>query len=152
MSAHFRLVAVATLLSIAAANIAAASGKCPEVSEPRLAHPTDLAAGAGFGIMLHPLLNVDRLHAGLDYPGPTSSPIRAAATGTVEFAAYDGQHGNRVIVRHSTALRTTYSHLRWFDVTAGQCVEAGSIIEPHLHFEVHAWGGPVDPAGYLPPR
>ena len=112
--------------------------------------------------MRHPLLVIDRLHVGLDYPGPINAPIRAAAAGVVEVAAYEGEHGNRVVVRHGANLSTAYSHLRAFSVTAGQCVEAGAIIgklgstglsaQPHLHFEVHTPDGPVDPAEYLPPR
>jgi murein DD-endopeptidase MepM/ murein hydrolase activator NlpD len=162
MAARVRSVATATVLCIAAASIAAASDPCREAPEPHLVHPTDLAPGAGFGVMRHPLLEVDRLHAGLDYPGPIDTPIRASATGTVEFAAYEGQHGNRVIVRHGAELRTAYSHLRSVGVTLGQCVEAGSIIGklgstglssgPHLHFEVLTPNGPVDPVRYLPPR
>ncbi len=156
------LMATATVLILAAAKFAAASDPCLGAPEPPLAHPTDLAAGVGFGVMRHPLLNVDRLHTGLDYPGPIDTPIRASAAGIVEFAAYEGQHGNLVIVRHGGALRTTYSHLRSVGVTSGQCIEAGSIIGklgitglssgPHLHFEVLTPSGPVDPVGYLPPR
>jgi murein DD-endopeptidase MepM/ murein hydrolase activator NlpD len=152
----------ATVLSLAAASIAAASDTCQEASGPRLAHPTDLAPGTGFGVMRHPLLDVDRLHAGLDYIGPTGAPVRASAAGTVEFAGYDGQHGNRVIVRHGSDMRTAYSHLRSVDVAAGACVDVDSIIGklgstglssgPHLHFEVLTPNGPVDPVFYLPPR
>ncbi len=156
------LMATATVLILAAAEFAAASDPCRGASQPSLAHPIDLAPGVGFGVMRHPLLDVDRLHSGLDYPGPIDTPIRASAAGIVEFAAYEGEHGNLVIVRHSGELRTSYSHLRSVGVTSGQCVEAGSIIGklgstglssgPHLHFEVLTPSGPVDPVGYLPPQ
>jgi len=156
------MIASVAPVFLAAAQVAAAPRDCGDVLKPRLGHPTELAAGAGFGMMRHPLLNVDRLHAGLDYPGPTNTPIRAAAAGIVEFAAYDGQHGNRVVMRHNDNLRTGYSHLRSVTVTAGQCVEASIIIgklgstglssEPHLHFEVLTPDGPVDPTHYLPLR
>lgn len=128
-----------------------------------LQHPSPREVVAGFGRHVHPLLQVEKLHAGLDYSGPLGDPVRAAAAGTVEHASYKGEHGNHVVVRHSATLATTYSHLaRIVGAREGDCIAAGHVIGqlgstglssgPHLHFEVLRDGRPIDPATVLPPR
>jgi murein DD-endopeptidase MepM/ murein hydrolase activator NlpD len=84
---------------------------------------------------------------------PPGTPVVAAAAGVIEYARKGVKHGGQVVVRHSTNLRTFYSHLAPHTVKTGQAVAAGQVLgkagdspsvnDPrHLHFEV--WTGPKD--------
>ncbi len=102
-------------------------------------------------------------HHGIDIDGfgAYGAPIVAAASGTVILAAYqDWGYGNYVIIQHADGSSTLYAHLSAISVTQGQVVEQGEVIGalgstgystgPHLHFEIHIGGVPVDPLAYLP--
>jgi len=102
-------------------------------------------------------------HKGIDIDGynQIGAPIVAAASGTVVLAAYtDYGYGNYVIIDHGNGMQTLYAHLSAIWVAQGQSVSQGEAIGalgstgystgPHLHFEVHVGGVPVDPLGYLP--
>ena len=134
---------------------------CPEATQGtwRLKRPADGVLLAGYGLRVHPLLNVQKLHTGIDYHGAIGDPVRAAAPGEVVAAGYKGQHGNFVRIRHGDGMETTYAHLVRFSVKAGDCVGAearigdlgstGLSTGPHLHFEVLRDGAPIDPLAVL---
>lgn len=96
-----------------------------------------------------------RMHEGVDIAAGTGTPIHAALAGTATAVGYAGTAGNRVRLRHSPHLETVYMHLSRFAIRAGQTVAQGQVIGyvgstgrssgPHLHFEVHVDGKPVDP-------
>lgn len=108
-----------------------------------------------FGMRFHPLLNYSRMHQGVDFGAAHGSPIYAAASGTVEFAAPHGGHGNYVRLRHNNTLKTAYAHMSRFAVRAGQSVKQGDVIGyvgstgistgPHLHYEVWLRGQAANP-------
>jgi len=119
----------------------------------------------------HPVLGVNRPHNGIDYAAAPGTPVRAVGDGTVTRAGWGGGYGNVVDIRHARGYTTRYAHLRGFasGVRGGGRVKQGDIIGyvgstglatgPHLHFEFHLNGRPVDPnsvrdvAGEpLPPR
>ncbi|MBQ2063651.1 MAG: M23 family metallopeptidase, partial [Firmicutes bacterium] len=66
---------------------------------------------------------------------------------------------NYIVVSHGDTLSTLYQHLSGTACYVGQSVSAGDTIGyagstgistgTHLHFEVHVYGTPVDPMGYL---
>ena len=98
----------------------------------------------------------NRFHTGIDYPGPTGTPVVAAASGRVTFAGFSvGGWGNLVTVAHGGGTRTMYAHLSRVGVRVGQFVQPGQRIGrigtsgnstgPHLHFEVRVRGAAVDP-------
>jgi len=102
-------------------------------------------------------------HKGIDIDGfgQYGAPIAAAATGQVVLAAWsDYGLGYHVIVDHGDGMRTVYAHLSEIWVSQGQYVGQGEAIGalgstgystgPHLHFEMHYYGSPVDPLAYLP--
>lgn len=97
-----------------------------------------------------------RWHAGVDIATATGTPVYAADSGTVVFAAYNGNYGYAVEIDHGEGkIVTQYGHLSAFNVSVGQQVEKGSVIGyvgntgwstgPHLHFEVRIDGRPVNP-------
>lgn len=101
-----------------------------------------------------------RMHWGIDIAAPYGSPIVAAAPGIVEVAEWRGGYGRMVQLRHPGGWRTLYAHAATLQVEPGQQVAAGQTIAtvgstghstgPHLHFEVHSRGQPLDPLALLP--
>ena len=98
----------------------------------------------------------NRFHTGIDYPGQTSTPVFAAASGRVTFAGFSlGGWGNLVTIAHGGGTRTLYAHLSRVGIRVGQYVQTGQRIGrigssgkstgPHLHFEVRVRGAAVDP-------
>jgi murein DD-endopeptidase MepM/ murein hydrolase activator NlpD len=116
--------------------------------------------GSGFGMRLHPILGYYRMHYGLDIGGNGGAPIWAAKDGIVITAGWQGGFGNCVVIAHDGGIATLYAHMSSIGVSVGQSVGRGSVIGyvgstglstgPHLHFEVHQGGTPVDPRPFLP--
>lgn len=98
-------------------------------------------------------------HPGIDIAAPTGTPVRAAAAGTVSYAAWDPEYGYLVVVDHGMGLETHYGHNSRLSVAAGDRVERGQLVAavgstgrstaPHLHFEIRKDGVAVDPRHYL---
>jgi len=117
-----------------------------------------------FGNRFHPILRTYRQHHGVDYGAPTGTPVAAIADGTVTKARWSGGYGNLVEVRHAGGLLSRYGHLSRYGpgVRKGQRVRQGQTVGyvgstgistgPHLHFEVHQGGRPVNPLKVIPPR
>jgi murein DD-endopeptidase MepM/ murein hydrolase activator NlpD len=110
---------------------------------------------SGFGMRFHPLLGRTRMHAGVDFAARHGTPVQSVAPGKVIFAGRNGGYGNQVQIRHDNGIVTTYGHLSGFAARAGERVAAGEKIGhvgstglstgPHLHYEVHVGGRPVNP-------
>ena len=100
-----------------------------------------------------------RLHAGLDIAAPAGTPIRAADSGTVVLAGWQGGYGLYTCVRHTASLSTCYAHQSRLGTKSGASVRKGQVIGyvgntghsfgDHLHFETWVRGQPVDPMGFL---
>ncbi|PZF81116.1 M23 family metallopeptidase [Jiangella anatolica] len=111
-----------------------------------------------YGMRVHPVTGVYKLHDGTDFRAYCGTPIRAAAAGTVEWAYYRGAYGNQVAVA-SRSMVTTYSHLSRFAVGDGERVSQGEVIgysgttgsstACHLHFMLYVNGERVNPMNYL---
>lgn len=100
-------------------------------------------------------------HTALDVALTTGSPIYAADTGTVTYAAWSPYcYGNLVVINHGNGYETFYAHLNGFNVKPGQTVYQGNTIAfsgntgcssgPHLHFEIRYNKTRYDPLSYLP--
>lgn len=119
----------------------------------------NLNAMSGFGIRLHPVHKVDRMHTGIDFTAPKGTPIQATGDGKVVKAEHERVgYGNHVIIDHGYGFSTLYGHMNTYSVKVGDTVKKGQTIglvgdtgtstAPHLHYEVRVKGNPVDPVIY----
>jgi murein DD-endopeptidase MepM/ murein hydrolase activator NlpD len=112
----------------------------------------------------HPILKRWRPHHGLDYSAPTGTPVSSIGDGTVTYKGWKGGYGNLVEIRHKNGFKTRYGHLSRFakGINSGGRVKMGEIIGyvgstglstgPHLHFEMHKDGTPINPIKVKLPR
>lgn len=106
----------------------------------------------------HPILRRVRAHHGIDYAASTGTPIRAVGDGVVQKAGWGGGYGNVVEIRHQRGYASRYAHMRGFasGIRPGTRVRQGQVIGyvgttglstgPHLHYEFHMSGRPVNPS------
>jgi biotin carboxyl carrier protein len=109
----------------------------------------------------HPILHIARPHEGIDVTAPMGSPIEAPAAGVVTDAGWESGYGNTLTIDHGYGVVTKFAHCSKLLVKAGQRVSRGQRIAlvgntglatgPHLHYEVHVNGRPVDPLKYVLP-
>ncbi len=109
----------------------------------------------------HPILHIARPHEGIDVVAPMGSPIEAPAAGVVTDAGWESGYGNTVTIDHGYGVVTKFAHASKLLVKSGQRVSRGQRIAlvgntglatgPHLHYEVHVNGRPVDPLRYVLP-
>lgn len=121
--------------------------------------PSGGYVSSGFGGRYSPTWGASSNHQGIDIACGYGCDVVAAAGGTVVEVSYSGARGNYVVVSHGDTLSTLYQHLSATNCSVGQSVSAGQTIGyagstgistgTHLHFEVHVYGTPVDPMGYL---
>ncbi len=94
-------------------------------------------------------------HPAIDIGIPLYTPVVATHSGMIKFAGWSVEgYGNLIIVENGSFV-TYYAHLSDFNVTSGQLVERGALIGwsgstgnstgPHIHYEIHVNGRPVDP-------
>lgn len=125
--------------------------------------PSSGSITSPYGMRVHPVTGVYKLHSGTDFGASCGSPVYAAYPGTVESTGYAGAYGNRIEVSHGDVdgvdVTTTYNHLSAFSSSSGQTVAAGDLIGRvgttgsstgcHLHFEVLVNGEFTDPMAWL---
>lgn len=117
--------------------------------------PTKGVVSSRFGLRSDPFTGENRFHKGLDIAAPLGSPVQAAAAGKVVFSGWAEGYGNLVTLDHGDGILTRYAHTAANLVNAGDDVAAGQEIAlvgttgrstaPHLHFEMHRNGQPIDP-------
>jgi|AOAMet1_18_M0_10_1038524.scaffolds.fasta_scaffold00103_20 murein DD-endopeptidase MepM/ murein hydrolase activator NlpD len=110
---------------------------------------------SGFGGRKHPILGYRKMHTGVDFAAPTGTPVLAAGSGTVEYAAWNGAAGKYIRIRHTDGYKTAYFHLSRINVSVGKYVKQDQIIGkvgstgrstgPHLHYEVILNGKKINP-------
>jgi murein DD-endopeptidase MepM/ murein hydrolase activator NlpD len=119
-----------------------------------------IALSSGFGLRIHPIYKVKKMHTGIDFAASIGTPVYATADGTVskvdvKFSGY----GKMVEINHGFGYRTRYAHMHDFAVKTGQHVKRGDLIgyvgntglstAPHLHYEVFINDQRVDPVHYF---
>ena len=110
---------------------------------------------SGFGMRLHPIHGVHKMHYGIDFNCRKGTPIQASGKGKVVWSGNRGDYGKCVIIDHGYGFRSLYAHMSEILVKKGTEVERGAKIGlvgstggstgDHLHYEVHKDGKQVDP-------
>ncbi len=117
-----------------------------------------------FGMRVHPITGVYKLHTGTDLSAASGTPIGAARAGVVTAAGWSSAYGWRTVVSHGVVdgvlLTTTYNHQERLGVQVGDRLAAGQQLGTvgstgystgcHLHFEVYVNSSLVDPQRWLP--
>ncbi|MEP0986668.1 peptidoglycan DD-metalloendopeptidase family protein [Ekhidna sp.] len=115
---------------------------------------------SGFGMRMHPIYKVRKMHLGTDFACREGSEIIATADGVVEKveAKTDG-YGKLVVINHGNGFKTRYAQLSSFKIKQGDQVKKGDLIAlsgnsgsstaPHLHYEIQKGDKRVDPMDYI---
>lgn len=128
-----------------------------------LSRPVSGPVTSPYGMRVHPITGVYKLHDGMDFGVACGTPVRAAAGGTIIQQYFNGAYGNRIIlnngIKRGVNVVTTYNHLSRFALGVGARVKRGQLIGYsgttgystgcHLHFMVLTNGSTVNPAGWL---
>lgn len=115
---------------------------------------------SGFGYRIDPVYKTPKMHAGLDFAAPQGTPVYATANGKIKFAGNSGNgYGNHIIINHGFSYETLYGHLYRIKAQTGAKINRGEVIGwvgnsgkstgPHLHYEVHKNGKPLDPVYFF---
>lgn len=98
-----------------------------------------------------------RPHFGLDYAGPTGTPVQAPAAGTITLWVPDMFYsGGTLVIDHGHGVTSTFLHLSASDVNVGDKVlqgqpiakmgASGRVTGPHLDWRINWFGVRLDPA------
>lgn len=121
--------------------------------------PTHGWLTSGFGMRTSPFSGRRKMHYGLDIAARTGTPVTVTADGVVARVETAPDYGKLVVVDHGYGYRTVYAHNSRVFAKVGQRVKRGEKISevgntgrstgPHLHYEVHLHGVPINPRKYL---
>lgn len=113
---------------------------------------------SGFGYRLHPVYKIKKFHEGVDFPARIGTAIQATGDGVVVEAGWHHGYGNCVRISHGYGYETWYAHMNKMTVKKGERVKKGQKIgevgdtglstAPHLHYEVHFKGKPINPINF----
>jgi murein DD-endopeptidase MepM/ murein hydrolase activator NlpD len=115
---------------------------------------------SGYGMRIHPIYKVRKMHTGVDFSAERGTPIYATGDGVIKRASFSlGGYGRQVEINHGYGYVTKYAHMSKFIVKKGQKVKRGEIIgyvgstgtsvAPHVHYEVIKNNKKVNPVHYF---
>ena len=122
--------------------------------------PTTGPIGDRFGMRLHPILRVKRMHTGVDIKVNTGTEVFAPGDGKVTKVNYRSGYGRTIEIDHGFGYTTLYAHLSKAKVKRGTRVKRGDLIGisgqtgsfatgPHLHYEVKHNGVHLNPKNFI---
>jgi murein DD-endopeptidase MepM/ murein hydrolase activator NlpD len=126
-------------------------------------HPVAGPVTSAFGMRVHPILKIKKLHDGTDFSAPCGTPIRAPYAGIVTRAYFNPAYGNRLFLSHGAVngiqVETAFNHATRYQVRPGQRVRRGQVIGVvgstglstgcHLHLMVWLNGRLSNPMRWL---
>lgn len=103
----------------------------------------------------HPVTGRVGPHNGIDFATPKGTKVLSTGDGVVSRVGNHPFAGRYVDIQHGGQYKTRYLHLHRVLVRKGESVSRGQTVAlsgnsgrstgPHLHFELHVHGRPVDP-------
>ena len=112
-----------------------------------------------FGYRTSPFTARREFHRGFDVANREGTEIVATADGHVTFAGPKGLLGKAIVINHGHGMVTRYGHCMKVLKKRGDAVKRGDTIAlmgntgrstgPHLHYEIHLNGIPVNPEKYI---
>ena len=126
-------------------------------------YPVTGPVTSAFGMRMHPLLKVWKLHDGTDFGAACGTAIRAPYAGVVTRAYFSPAYGNRLFIGHGSVdgvrVQTAFNHASRYLVRPGQRVNRGQVIGEvgstgfstgcHLHLMVWLNGRLSNPMSWL---
>ena len=113
---------------------------------------------SGYGWRVDPVYHIRRFHEGMDFSAPVGTDIFATGNGVVTYSGWRQGYGETIEIDHGFNYVTRYAHCSKRKVKVGQKVKRGDVIAsvgntgkstgPHLHYEVHFNGRPIDPRNF----
>lgn len=114
---------------------------------------------SGYGMRIHPVHKVKKMHKGIDFTAPKGTAIQATGNGVVKkIEKKRTGYGTSILIDHGYGFTTLYGHLQEVNVKKGQQVKKGEIIgkvgstgtstAPHCHYEVRINNKAVNPIDY----
>jgi len=114
---------------------------------------------SGYGMRMHPVFKVRKMHTGMDFTAPTGTEIHATGDGVViKVKSTRRGYGKHVIISHGYGYSTLYAHMSKFNCRVGQKIKRGDVIgfvgstgtstAPHLHYEVEKNNRKINPANF----
>ena len=118
---------------------------------------------SGFGMRMHPIYKIIRMHNAVDIVAPKRTAVFATADGMIRKVKQNHRegkgYGRYIIIDHEGGYSTLYAQLSGYNVKEGVVVKQGDIIGyigssgistgPHLHYEVMKDGENVNPEDYF---
>jgi murein DD-endopeptidase MepM/ murein hydrolase activator NlpD len=94
-------------------------------------------------------------HLGVDFATPVGTPVKAPENAVVSAAGSDGGHAGTYVILNANGVVHKFYHLSRTNVKPVQAVKQGDVVAftgntgystgPHLHWEKHVAGRPVNP-------
>lgn len=125
-------------------------------------YPSEGEITSPFGMRLHPVLGIWKLHDGTDFAAGCGTPLRAPYDGVVTERYFNAGYGNRLMIDHGKVdgryVTTGLNHAINYTVSPGQRVKQGQIVGYsgstgystgcHLHFMVWLDGEVTNPMSW----
>jgi murein DD-endopeptidase MepM/ murein hydrolase activator NlpD len=121
--------------------------------------PTTGWVTSRFGKRVSPFTGRKEFHKALDIATSKGTPIVAPADGVVSWVGRKRLFGRMLVINHGHGMMTRFAHLHKAYKKVGEKVKRGDKIAavgatgrttgPHLHYEVHLNGVPVNPEKYI---
>ena len=119
-----------------------------------------IRTSSGFGMRIHPVYHVAKMHTGIDFTAKIGTEIFATGDGIIEEVSNDySGYGKHVVIKHAFGYETLYAHMSKHAVKEGQKVKRGQLIgfvgntgtstSAHLHYEVIKDGRKINPANFF---
>jgi len=119
-----------------------------------------IRTSSGFGMRIHPVYHVKKMHTGIDFTAKVGTEIHATGDGVIqEVSNRNTGYGKHVIIKHGFGYQTLYAHMSKITVKAGQNITRGQVIGhvgntgtstgAHLHYEVIKHGRKINPANFF---